>query len=113
MQSIVERMAAVLPCPLRANRGDWGEDCVEYAFNTTYYNGARREARMKLHIVARTMARGLELEAMLDEALVRPDEAPLTATVTRCERNGGGWLVDGDWHIRIAYYDLTLRARHG
>lgn len=115
MQSIVNLMDAALsaldpPVPLVANRGDWGGECVEYTFNTTFYNGARREARMKLHIVAGTMERGLLIEQMLDELLVRKDETPLTDTVTACERNGGGWLEDGDWHIRIAYYDMVIRA---
>ena len=113
MQSIVSMMAAALPCPLRANAGKYDEECVEYGFNTTLYNGARYEVRMKLHIVARTMARGLELETLLDRLLVRRDETPLTETVTACARNGGGWLVDGGWHIRIAYYDMVIRDVQG
>ncbi len=115
MQSVINLIDAALsaltpPVKLTANRGEYGGECVEYTFNTTYYNGARRETRMKLYIAAATMARGLELETMLDELLVRRSEAALTDTVTSCERNGGGWLIDGDWHIRIAYYDMTIRA---
>ena len=115
MQSVVNLMDAALsalqpPVPLIANEGKHGRECVEYTFNTTYYNGARREARMKLNIVAASMARGLELEKMMDELLARRDETPLTASVTAGERNGGGWLIDGDWHIRIAYYDFVIRG---
>ena len=33
-----------------------------------------------------------------------------TPSVTAGERNGGGWLIDGDWHIRIAYYDFVIRG---
>lgn len=110
MQSIVDIMATALPCPVRANTGRLGAEVAEYAFNTTLYNGARREARMKVQICARTMARGLQLEKLLDEALVKQGDRPLTPTCVSCQRNGGGWLVDGDWHIRIAYYDLILRV---
>ena len=115
MQEIVDLMAEALqqmetPVELVANRADYGNECVEYTFNTTFFNGARRDVRMKLHIVAATMTRGLEIEQLLDEALVPKREAPLARGATACARNGGGWLVDGDWHIRIAYYDITLRA---
>lgn len=110
MQSIVSLMTAALPCRVRANTGNLGEEVAEYAFNTSLYNGARREARMKVQICARTMARGLALEKLLDEALVKAGDLPLTPTCVSCQRNGGGWLVDGDWHIRIAYFDLVFRA---
>ena len=115
MDGVIALMDAALsalspPVPLVANEGRHGRECVEYVFNTTYFNGSRREARMKLHIVAATMARGLQIEQMLDALLVTKGEKPLTASVTACERNGGGWLIDGDWHIRIAYYDMTIRG---
>lgn len=108
---MAEALAAMEPAvELVANEGEYGGECVEYTFNTTAYNGARREARMKLNIVAASMARGLEIETMLDRLLVRPRERALTPTCVSCARNGGGWLPDGDWHIRIAYYDLVFRA---
>lgn len=110
MQSIVDLMAAALPCPLYARGADKAGERVVYNFNTTTYNGSRREARMKLHIYAPTMTRGLELEQILDETLVKKGERSLTPTVTSCARNGGGWLEDGDGQIRIAYYDLVLRV---
>ena len=110
MESVIAIMDEALPCPVRARGADKGAECAVYNFNTTVYNGARREARMKVQLYAKSMLRGLELEKQLDEALVTVSERPLTATVTRCERNGGGWLEDGDWHVRIAYYDLTMRG---
>ena len=109
MQTIVRLMEAALPCKVRANGEAKGEECAVYTFNTTLYTGARREARMKVQIAARTMARGIALEEMLDRALVPVGELPVTGTCTACQRNGGGWLVDGDWHIRIAYYDMIFR----
>ena len=109
METIVRLMDAALPCKVRANGEAKGEECAVYTFNTTYYNGARREARMKVQIAARTMARGIELEEALDRALVKAGELPLTETCVYCQRNGGGWLADGDWHIRIAYYDMIFR----
>lgn len=110
MQSVIALMAAGLPCRVRANADDLKDEGVVYAFNTTMYNGSRRDARMKLHIYAATMARGLEIEDMIDRLLVKKGERRLTPTVTSCAHNGGGWLEDGDRHIRIAYYDLVLRA---
>ena len=49
-------------------------------------------------------------QEMLDKALVPMGDKHLSRTVTSCVRNGGGWLKDGDRHVRIAYYDLTLKA---
>ena len=109
MQSVVQLMDAGLPCQVTANRADLSGEGVVYTFNTTFYNGSRREARMKLHIYAATMARGLEIEGMIDRLLVKKGDRRLTPTATACQRNGGGWLEDGDWHIRIAYYDIILR----
>lgn len=110
MRSIVDIMDAAVSCPVVANQNDALEECCVYSFETTYYNGARREARLKVSVFSDTMARGIEIEEALDKALVTMDETPLTESCTRCVRNGGGWLADGDRHIRIAYYDLTLRA---
>lgn len=110
MQTIIALMRASLPCPVAANRTRSMGECCVYDFYCTSYNGARREARLKASIFAKDMERGLELEGLLDSALVKRTEEPLTATVTSCTRNGGGWLTDGDRHIRIAYYDIVMRA---
>lgn len=111
MQSFLKKMREALPCPLIANRTDYGGECVIYDVNTISYDKIKRQARVKATIVADTMARGLKLEAMLDEALVTLGDNPLTETVTTCARNGGGWLEDGDRHIRIAYYEMTIKRR--
>lgn len=109
MNTVISIMQSALPCPVRANRTrNLGECCV-YDFNTTSWNGSRRVVRMKTYIYADTMERGLELQAMLDKALVPIGDNHLSRTVTDCVRNGGGWLNDGDRHIRIAYYDITSR----
>lgn len=110
MNSVISIMEAALPCPVYANRTrNLGECCI-YDFNTTSWNGSRRVVRMKTYIYAETMERGLELQDMLDRALVPVGDNHLSTTATGCVRNGGGWLNDGDRHIRIAYYDITLRA---
>ena len=110
MKSIIEIMKSALPCPVYANETDSMKECVTYDFNTSIFNGARKTARMKVHLRSRSMERGLELEGILDAAIVKVGEKPLSQTVTSCERNGGGWLQDGDWHVRIAYYDIIMRA---
>lgn len=114
MESVVALMADALEaagCTLYARGADKGQtERATYNFNTTTYNGSRREVRLKVQIYAAMMTRGLELEKILDEALVKTGERSLTPTVTACARNGGGWLEDGDGHIRIAYYDLVLRV---
>ena len=109
MQSIVRLMETALPCRVRARGHPLGEECAVYNFNTTFFNGSRREARLQVRIAAKTMERGLALEPLLDAALVHRGEEPLTGSCTACERNGGGWMEDGDWHIRIAYYDMVFR----
>lgn len=113
MESVVALMDAALAaehCQLYARGADkTGGERVVYNFNTTWYNGGRREARMKLQIYAPTMARGLELETLLDGLLVKKGDRALTPSCTACTRNGGGWLEDGEGQIRIAYYDLIFR----
>ena len=110
MNSVIEIMKGALPCPVYANRTrDLGECCV-YDYSTGAYNGTRRTVRLKTYIYAATMERGLELQEMLDKALVPMGDGHLSQTATACERNGGGWLTDGNRHVRIAYYDITLRA---
>ncbi len=110
MKTIIKLIRDALPCPLYANRTENMGECCVYDFYITSFNGTRRVARLKTTIFAATMERGVELEDMLDRALVPPGELPLTETVTGCTRNGGGWLTDGDRHIRIAYYDITMRT---
>ena len=110
MNTVISIMQSALPCPVRTNRTrNLGECCV-YDWNTTSWNGSRRVVRMKTYIYADTAERGIELQNMLDKALVPLGDRHLSQTVTSCVRNGGGWLMDGDRHIRIAYYDITLRA---
>lgn len=110
MNTVISIMKSALPCPVYVNRTrNLGECCV-YDYNTTSWNGSRRVVRMKTYIYADTMERGLELQDMLDRALVPIGDNHLSHTATSCVRNGGGWLMDGDRHIRIAYYDITLRA---
>ena len=109
MNSVITIMQSALPCPVRANRTrNLGECCV-YDWNTTSFNGTRRTVRMKTYIYADTMERGIELQNLLDRALVPIGDNHLSRTATNCARNGGGWLMDGDRHVRIAYYDITLR----
>lgn len=110
MNTVISIMKSALPCPVYVNRTrNLGECCV-YDYNTTSWNGSRRVVRMKTYIYAASMERGLELQDMLDKALVPIGDNHLSHTATSCVRNGGGWLMDGDRHIRIAYYDITLRA---
>lgn len=109
MMSVVNLMTAAMPCPVYASKTrDLGERMV-YSINTTTYNGARRNVRMKTYIFAATMERAIELQGILDRAIVPLGDCPLTSTCTSCERNGGGWLEDGDQYMQIAYYDLVLR----
>lgn len=110
MKTVISIMATALPCPVYANRARGLGECCVFDYNTASWNGSRRTVRMKTQIYAATMERGLELQEMLDGALVKIGDRHLSQTVTECVRNGGGWLNDGDRHIRIAYYDITLRA---
>ena len=109
MKSVISIMQQALPCPVYANRTHNLGECCVYDFNTNNYNGARRTVRMKTYIYADSMERGLDLERMLDKAIVPIGDNPLSPTATACTRNGGGWLTDGDRHVRIAYYDITLK----
>ena len=110
MKSIVAKIKSALPCPVYANEADIAGECAVYDFNTTTFNGTKRMTRMKVHLFSQSMERGIELETILDDAIVSIGEKPFSQTVTSCARNGGGWLRDGDRHVRIAYYDIVLRA---
>lgn len=111
MEQIVALMERTLaPVPVRATRARKSGACCVYLFNTTLYNGSRREARMKVQIYAPTMREGLALEEALDRALVPVGDAGPTPLCTGCQRNGGGWLEEENGHIRIAYYDMVFRV---
>lgn len=112
MNSFIEIMRKTLsPIPLLANRTAYkGGECVIYDVTTLSYDKLKRSVRVKASIVADTMERALEIENQLDEALVTLGDNPLTDTVLSCTHTGGGWMNDGDRHIRIAYYEATIRG---
>lgn len=113
MKSFIEKMRAALkPVPLIANHTAYSGECVIYDVNTLTYDKAKRTARVKATIVADSMERALEIENKLDSALVTLGDVPLTDTVTTSIRSGGGWMQDGDRHIRIAYYEIVIRGRN-
>lgn len=113
MKSFIAAMRkCIQPIPLIANRTGYSGECVLYDVNTLSYDKAKRTARIKATIVADSMARALEIENKLDSALVTLGDVPLTDTVTASIRSGGGWMQDGDRHIRIAYYEIVIRGRN-
>ena len=84
MNSFIQRMrACIAPVPLVANRAREGGERVIYDVNTLSYDKIKRNVRVKATIVADTVAASL--------------------------RSGGGWMTDGDRHIRIAYYEIVIR----
>ena len=109
MLAMIDRLANALPCPLVAREAQLTGEGAVYNFNTTFFNGARRTARMKLNVYAKTMARAIEIEDAADAAMCTLSETPIATGCTACVRNGGGWYEDGEWQVRVAYYDLTLR----
>lgn len=111
MKSLIKLMrTAIAPIPLDANKTEHLSDVVVYDLTTLSYDKLKRSVRVKTSIVADTMERALEIENQLDEALVTLGDNPLTDTVLSCTHTGGGWMNDGDRHIRIAYYEATIRG---
>lgn len=109
MQSVIKKMQEALDCDLTANRsGNMGE-CAVYDWYTTGWDGVKRDIMLKVTIFAFSMARALELQEKLERALVTFGDRPLTETATQCRQNGGGWLMDGDRHCRISYFELTMK----
>lgn len=109
MQSVIEKMAQALSCELTANRGKSLKECAIYDFYTTAWDGVKRTIMLKVSIFAATMQRSLELQDELERALVTLGDRPLTETALSCQQNGGGWLMDGDWHCRISYFEVTIK----
>ena len=111
MKSLIKLMrTAIAPIPLDANKTEHLSDVVVYDLTTLSYDKLKRSVRVKASIVADTMEHALEIENQLDEALVTLGDNPLTDTVLSCTHTGGGWMNDGDRHIRIAYYEATIRG---
>lgn len=109
MQSVIEKMAQALSCELTANRGKGLKECAVYDFYTTTWDGVKRTIMLKVSIFAPTMQRSLQLQDELERALVTLGDRPLTETALSCRQNGGGWLMDGDWHCRISYFEITTK----
>lgn len=113
MRAVVEKLKTALArlnCPLYAGRTDDSGECAVYQIGVSSDNGSRKVVRMQLHIRAESMSRGLELETAADRAIVPLGDRYVTDRAVSAIRNGGGSMSDGDWHIRIAYYDIVLRA---
>jgi hypothetical protein len=112
MKSFIKLMrTAIAPIPLIANRtGYGGADAVIYDLTTISYDKLKRLMRVKATIVSDSMENALAIENKLDEALVTFGDNPLTDTVLSCSHDGGGWMTDGDRHIRIAYYETTIKG---
>ena len=112
MKSFIKLMrTAIDPVPLIANKTAYGGgDAVVYDLTTISYDKLGRKMRVKATIISDTMEHALDIENKLDEALITFGDKPLTETVLSCSHNGGGWMNDGDRHIRIAYYETTIRG---
>ena len=111
MKEILDKIAAAISVPLRANRTDDLDEGVIYEWHTLAFDGVKETVRLKLNIVAATMERTLEILDRVNSAIVPMGDAPLTGSAPVCRLNGGGWLSDGERHVRIAYYELILKRR--
>lgn len=111
MKEILDRIATAISVPLRANRTDDLGEGVIYEWHTLAFDGVKETVRLKLNIVAATMERTLEILDRVNAAIVPMGDAPLTGSAPVCRLNGGGWLADGERHVRIAYYELILKRR--
>ena len=111
MKEILDRIATAISVPLRANRTDDLDEGVIYEWHTLAFDGVKETVRLKLNIVAATMERTLEILDRVNAAIVPMGDAPLTGSAPVCRLNGGGWLSDGERHVRIAYYELILNRR--
>lgn len=109
MQGVIEIMQQALDCELTANRGKKLGECAVYDYYSTSWDGIKRGIMLKVSIFADTMQRALELQTALERALVTVGDMPLTENVLSCRQNGGGWLMDGDRHCRISYFELTIK----
>ena len=102
-------MENALDCDLTANQGNNLGECAVYDWYTTGWDGIKRNVMLKVNIFAQSMARALELQTQLERALVTVGDNTLTETALTCRQNGGGWLMDGDRHCRIAYFELIIK----
>lgn len=109
MKSVIEIMKNALDCDLTANRTDNLGECAVYDWYTTGWDGIKRSIMLKVNIFAATMERAVELQDALERALVTFGDRPLTETAITCRQNGGGWLMDGDRHCRIAYFEILIK----
>lgn len=109
MKSIIQIMDNALDCSLTANRDTSLGECAVYDWYTTGWDGIKRTIMLKVSIFAFSMERAMQLQAELEKALVTLGDKPLTKTVLSCRQNGGGWLMDGDRHCRISYFELTIK----
>lgn len=102
-------MENALDCSLTANRDTNLGECAVYDWYTTGWDGIKRSVMLKVSIFATSMKRALQLLTQLEKALVTVGDNTLTETALTCRQNGGGWLMDGDRHCRIAYFELIIK----
>ena len=109
MKELTRIMAAAIDCPLTANRTQHMGECAVYDAYSTGWDGIKRSLMLKVNIFAFTMERALELQEKLERALVTFGDRPLTENILSCRQNGGGWIMDGERHCRITYFELTIK----
>lgn len=109
MKEILDKIAAAVSAPLRANSTEDLGRGVIYEWHTVAFDGVKETVRLKLSIVAETMEETLAMLDAVNAAIVPVGDNPLTGRAPVCRLNGGGWLSDGERHVRIAYYELILK----
>ena len=109
MQSMIDIIAQACPCELTANRGTSLRECAVYDYYSTSWDGVKRGIMLKISVFAATMQRAAEIQSAIECAIVTAGDNPLTQTVLTCRQNGGGWLIDGDRHCRISYFEIVIK----
>ena len=110
MLSFVAALKTAVNVPLYANQCDDAGTCVVYDLNPLSYDGIKSKWRAKIQIRCNSMAEGLAIQSDISKRLCTVGDNQLTETVLTCRQNGGGWLEDGDKHVRIVYYEFLLNG---
>lgn len=111
MKEILDRIATAISVPLRANRTDDLGEGVIYEWHTLAFDGVKEDRAAETEHRRRHHGANAGDTGQGQRRHRAHGDAPLTGSAPVCRLNGGGWLSDGERHVRIAYYELILKRR--
>jgi len=87
-------------------------ECIIYEIVPLSDDRITQHNRLQIHIIAKTMAKAIDIEKRVKQLILTMADTPLTTNILKVILNGGGTLYDGERqkHHRILYFEILSRS---